>query len=497
MESQTSKLRGQKTIMIGLSLAVMIACLDSTIVSTCGPVIVNDLGGESIYSWILTAYLLCETIMIPISGKLSDIYGRKPFLAIGLILFACGSIAVSLCSEMEPFILCRAVQGLGGGILIPVATAAVGDIYEIGSRAKMMGVLGAVYGIGSGMGPLIGGFITEYTTWHWAFYINIPLAMICALLILKSYPTIEPDKSARIDYFGIAILSAFLLDILLLMEWGGDEVGWVSAECFAMLAIAVVLIAIFVRVERRASEPVLAPHLLKNTVVVQTAFFMFITGLALMGASTYISFFGIDVLGFSVLEAGEYAMAMVFGMIITSVASGGTVYRTGFRIWLTIGPIMSFAGLLMMSTINVDTTIPWILASLFVFGLGLGCVTSIVLTAVQNSAEPSEIGMTTSAVNMIRNIGSTMGTAVFAAIINNGILTRLSGLVPGTISQELFDMLPHDTGIVVAAKLPGMEMFKDALIGTFVDSVDIAFIFAAVLIVLLVPIGMKYKAAKP
>lgn len=158
---------------------------------------------------------------------------------------------------------------------------------------------------------------------------------------------------------------------------------------------------------------------------------------------------------------------------------------------------MSFAGLLMMSTISVDTTIPWILASLFVFGLGLGCVASIVLTAVQNSAEPSEIGMTTSAVNVIRNIGSMMGTAVFAAIINNGIPTRLSDLVPGTISQELFNMLPHDTGIVVAAKLPEMEMFKDALIGTFVDSVDITFIFATVLIVLLVPIRMKYKAAKP
>lgn len=495
MAEETSSLRNRGTIMAGLSLAVLIACLDSTIVSTCGPIIVSDLGGESIYSWILTAYLLCETIMIPIAGKMSDIYGRKPFLAIGLVLFACGSLGVSMCGNMEQFIICRAVQGFGGGILIPVATAAVGDIYDVRNRAKMQGILGAVYGIGSGMGPLIGGLVTEYATWHWAFYINIPIAFVCGFLVLKSYPSVEPAKGIRVDYPGIAVLSLFLLDILLLMEWGGDEVEWFGMEFYAMLAIAMVLLAAFVFLERRASEPILAPHLLKNKVVVQTSVFMFVTGFALMGASTYISFFGIDVLGFTVMQAGEYAMAMVIGMILTSVVSGATVYRTGYKPWLVMGPILSCIGLVMMSTISVDTGIPWILASLFVFGLGLGCVISIILTAVQNSAEEDEIGMTTSAVNMIRNIGSTMGTAVFAAIINNGILSRMTELVPGTIPQWLFDMLPHDTGIVTAAKAAELAMFKDDLIATFVDSVDVAFLFAAIVIVLLVPIGILYRGS--
>ncbi len=480
-------------VIIGLCLAVLIACMDSTIVSTCGPVIVNDLGGDSIYSWILTAYLLCETIMIPISGKLSDLYGRRPFLILGLVLFACGSLSVGLCDQMEQFIVCRAIQGLGGGILIPVATAAVGDFFSGSDRARMQGLLGAVYGLGSGVGPLVGGFVTEYTQWHWVFYINLPLALICGILVLRNYPVTEKRRT-KIDYAGIALLSLALLDILLLMEWGGDEVPWLSPEFFGMILIALVLIVVFVMVERKASEPILAPHLIRNEVVVKSALFMFVVGFTLMGASTYISFFGINVLGFSVLESGEYAMAMVAGMILTSTVSGMVVTRTGYRPWLIAGPVLSAIGMYLMSTIKTDSGLELILSSLFVFGLGLGCLMSIILTAVQESSEGSEIGMTTSAVNMIRNIGSTMGTAVFAAVINAGILSRLEELVPDTIPQFVFDLVPHDTGIVVAAKLPELAAFSDALISTFVDSVDVAFLFGAVVLFILVPVGIIFKA---
>lgn len=484
-------------IMIGLCIAVLIACLDSTVVATCGPIIVRDLGGEDVYSWILTAYLLCSTIMIPIAGKLSDLYGRKLFLFIGLVLFAAGSLLAGMCQEMGQFIACRCIQGLGGGILIPVSTAAVGDLYDITDRAKMQGILGAAYGIGSGAGPLLGGFLTEYFSWHWAFYINIPLVIVCALLITRGYPRVKAPDNVSIDVRGITVLSLLLIDVLLLMEWGGREFEWSGMESILMIVAAVVLVALFVFIERRALEPVLSPRLIRNGVVVKSALFMFIMGLTMMGANTYIAFFGINVLGFSAMETGWYAMAMVVGMIITTTVSGATVYRIGYRPWLIAGPVLGAAGLYLMSLIEADSGTGIIVVSLFLFGLGVGCFLSIIMTAVQNSAEDNEIGMTTSAVNLLRNVGSTMGTAVFTMIINNGIASRMNDLVPGTIPQIIADLLPKDTSIVVAARIPDLAMISDDLIWTFVDSVGTAFNFAAVILVLLVPVGLVYRAKRP
>lgn len=210
-------------IMVGLSFAMLVACFDGTIVGTCGPVIAEDLNGTSLYSWMVTAYMLCETIMIPISGKLSDLYGRKPLFLIGLTLFVVGSIFAGMSTSMEMLIACRAIQGLGGGILIPVATAAVADLYSPKDRARMQGILGAVFGIGSGIGPLIGGYITEYISWHWIFYINIPMALIAYALTIKKFPTPVYDEKPIIDVKGIAFLSIMLLDILLFFEWAGSK----------------------------------------------------------------------------------------------------------------------------------------------------------------------------------------------------------------------------------------------------------------------------------
>lgn len=482
--------------MLGLCIAVTIACLDSTIVATCGPIIVRDLGGESIYSWILTAYLLCSTIMIPIAGKLSDLYGRKMFLFLGLALFAIGSLLAAMATDMGFFIACRCIQGLGGGILIPVSTAAVGDLYGVEDRAKMQGILGAAYGIGSGAGPLLGGALTEYISWHWAFYINVPLVLVCALLIARGYPRVDRSKHVDVDVRGITVLSLLLIDVLLLMEWGGISFEWSSIEAISMIMAAIVLLSSFIMIERKVLDPVLSPCLARNRTVVKSALFMFIMGLTMMGANTYIAFFGINVLGFSAMETGWYAMAMVFGMILTTTISGATVYRIGYRPWLIAGPILGATGLILMSFIEVDSPVGIIVLSLFLFGLGVGCFLSIVMTAVQNSARENEIGMTTSAVNLLRNVGSTMGTAVFTMIINNGIASRIEDL-SGTIPSQLIQMLPHDTSIVIAAKMPQLVKWCDDLIYTFVDSVGVAFLFAAVILLLLVPVGLVYKAVRP
>ena len=273
-------------IMLGLILAMLTACFDGTIVGTCGPVIVQDLQGSALYSWMITIYLLCETVMIPIAGKLSDLYGRKPLFIIGLTLFTVGSVLAGMSSSMEMFIVCRGIQGLGGGILIPVATSAVADLYPPHERGRMQGIIGAVFGIGSGIGPLIGGYITEYISWHWIFYINLPLAIAAFILTLKKFPTPEQEEKPVIDYVGIAVLSAFLIDILLLFQWGGNDFDWISLETGVMVAIALILLGAFVMIERRAVEPILSPHLINNRTVVLASIFMFIFGIGMMGAMT-------------------------------------------------------------------------------------------------------------------------------------------------------------------------------------------------------------------
>lgn len=506
------------TIMIGLCVAMLGACFDGTIVGTIGTKLAEDLGGLSLYSWMVTAYLLCETIMIPIAGKLSDIYGRKPLFLIGLGLFAAGSVLAGMSTNMEMFIAFRAMQGLGGGILIPVATAAVADLYAPRERARMQGMLGAIFGVGSGIGPLIGGYIEGALSWHWCFYINIPLAIVAFILTIKKFPTPINDDEKHIDTKGIALLTLLLLDIILLFEFGGSKFEWASVETAFMIIVMIVVGAIFVKVENKAIDPILAPHLIHNKTVVMAAIFMAIFGIGMIGAMMFTNMLAVGVFGLTTLEAGVWSLAMVAGMMITSMASGALVNRTGFKVWLIAGPVLCFLGLLYLSTMTVDpdmihTMTGWIgadglfvpgdpdylqdmfmmkyLTGTFILGLGLGCMMSVVMSAVQNSSKPTEMGMTTSSVNLIRSIGTTMGTAIFTMVING----RLSGELEGLLPPDIYNQLLHDTGVL--GQIPQFPQFVGEIMTAFSNSVDFSFVAGGTIILLLVIVGVIFKAQPP
>ena len=498
----------RKTIMIGLILAMLTACFDGTIVGTCGPTIVQDLHGSALYSWMITIYLLCETVMIPVAGKLSDLYGRKPLFLVGLITFTAGSVLAGLSTNMEMFIVCRGIQGLGGGILIPVATAAVADLYAPHERGKMQGLLGAVFGIGSGIGPLIGGYITENISWHWCFYMNLPLAIVAFILTLKKFPTPEQNEKPVIDFIGIALLSALLIDVLLLFQWGGNDFEWISKESMAMTAVAILLLVVFVFVEKRVKEPILSPQLIHNRTVVLASMFMFIFGLGMMGAMTYSSMFAVTILmDGDTLKAAEYSLAMVAGMMITAMGSGRLLNRTGYRIWLIGGPIITAISMYMMSKLTLDTSLGYYALCLFVLGLGLGCMMAVVMTGVQNSCTVREMGMTTSAVNLIRSVGATIGTAIFAVLIGSKINEELYN----NVSEFVYDNISHSVGVLddlvaalqnIAAGIAGpvdYAIASDAsnILLSFANSVDFSFLCGMFIILLQVIIGIFFTVKPP
>ena len=478
--------KARKLAMIGLALGMMIACMDGTIVGTCGAEIARNLGGMELYSWMITAYLLSETGMVPIAGKMSDRYGRKPLFIAGLLLFIGGSIAAGLSTDMTMLIVCRAVQGLGGGILMPVAMAAVADFYPPEERGKMQGMLGAVFGIGSGIGPLVGGFICTYISWHWVFYINVPLAAVCFVLTLKKFPSAKNEGLKRIDYVGMAVLTALILDILLFFQQLGEGVAATELNMISMLIAAFVLLAAFICIERKAEDPIISPKLLHRKIVVIGAVYLFILGLAMIGTLTYVALFIITIYDYDTLECGFALLPMVFGMMLTAMGSGMLIHKTGYKIWIVVGSIIMVASLLLMSTLGHDSDIVWLYVYTFLFGMGLGFTNSTMMIAVQNSTPRDEMGMTTSTVTVMRNIGSTVGTAVFALIISS----RMNNEFANTPYAYLADQYGLSGTGLIGLKYVPIPGLADTIVTIFGDSVCQAFLFAGLLY--LVALGLSF-----
>jgi len=416
-------------IFSGLILGMLIASLDQTVVATALPTIVSELGGLNQLSWVVTGYLLASTASTPLWGKLGDMYGRKRLFQATIVLFLAGSVLCGISQNIGELITFRAIQGLGGGGLIVLAQAIIADVVSPRERGRYQGVFGAVFGVTSVAGPLLGGFFVDNLTWRWVFYINLPIGAIALVVIAFALPSTGQRGHHRIDYLGTALLAAAATSLVLLTSLGGTVYPWGSAPIILLAVAAVVFIIGFILVEQRAAEPVLPLTLFRNRVFAFTSAIGFVVGFALFGVVTYLPLFLQVVNGASPTISGLRLTPLMLGVLLTSITSGLLITRWGrYKIFPIIGTALMVVGMLLLSRMNEQTSVVLSSVYMLVLGLGLGLVMQVLVIAVQNAVDYRNLGAATSGATFFRSIGGSFGTAVFGAIFSNLLVAHIIAL---------------------------------------------------------------------
>jgi EmrB/QacA subfamily drug resistance transporter len=421
-------------------LGLLLSSLDQTIVSTAMPRIIADLGGLSYYSWVFTAYLLTSTAAVPVFGKLSDVYGRKPFYMGGIVLFLLASALCGLAQNMPLLVLFRGIQGIGGGIMMANAFAIIGDVFPPAERGKWQGLTGAMFGFASVIGPTLGGYMTDNLSWRWVFYVNLPVGLVALVVLWFTLPwQRRHGVHHAVDYAGVATLIGGVVPLLLAFVWVDDLFSWFSPQFDLLILAALAMLGLFIVVERHADEPILPPYLFRNRTFVSGAIIMFFTGMSMFGAVVYMPLFMVTVRGASATRAGLTVIPMTLSIVLASTISGQLVSRTGRYRYLIIGGAATMVtGMFLLSTLNVNTSTPVIYLFMVVVGAGVGCGLPIITIVVQNALPYRVLGTVTSATQFFRSIGSTIGVAVFGSIL----ITRLGTEIPSRLPPEVKSALP-------------------------------------------------------
>ncbi len=439
----TNRITGQRRwwALVAILITMFFASLDQTVVSTALPVIVGNLKGFSIYAWVFTAYLMTSAITVPIYGKLSDVYGRKPFYVFGLIVFIIGSAVSGQAHSMMELILARGVQGIGAGAMLSMPRATIGDIFSPRERGRWMGVISAVFGVASILGPTLGGWVTDGIGWRWIFYMNLPVALIALVAVVYALPKVRVDREVSIDWSGAALLTIGLVPMLLAFTWAGNKYAWASPAIVGMFAFAILALAVFGWNESRVKDPILTPHLFRNSVFTTTSIIALLVTMGMFGSLMFLPIFVQGVLGKSASTSGEILTPMMLSFIIGSIIGGVIMTRTGrYKLQAFIGALITLAGAYLFTTLGTGTTWPVVVRDMIVLGIGIGSLLPLLNVAVQNAFPYEVMGVVNAVQQFVRSLGGVIVAPILGTVLANTFASQLQSTLPPQVSSALASM---------------------------------------------------------
>ena len=480
---QSVGLRSERgPILLSVMLAIGLIAIDTTIIATAVPSIVSDLGGFSQFPWLFSVYLLTQVVTVPLYGKLADSVGRKPLMLFGITVFIVGSVLCGAAWSMVTLIVARALQGIGAGAIAPMSMTIVGDLYSVEERAKVQGYVASVWGMAAVLGPTLGGVFSEYISWRWIFYINVPLGGLAMWMLLRHFHETVERRRHRIDYAGTALLTVGCSALILALLEGGEAWDWASATTAALVVLGLASLTAFGLVERVAAEPIVPPWVMSRRVLVGGNLTSLAVGTLLIGLTSFIPTFAQGVLGHGALAAGFALAAMTIGWPLAASVAGSVYLRIGFRNTALLGSIFVIAGSALTLLLGEHSTLVEIAAFCFVIGFGLGWIASPTLVAVQSVVGWERRGVVTGTNLFARSIGSALGVAVFGAIVN-ARLTHLFASPPEGVTGRL-PQSADDAEVVLGRGSGASEALRAYVRSALNDSVHLVFVGLTIVAIL-------------